>query len=301
MLPSGGHGRLVGTRSGPPSSPRRALRRSDGVENAVKLSIVVPFYNEEKNVAPVLSELQRCHPNAEIIGVDDGSSDGTFDALTALDGVQAHRLPRHMGQSAAIYAGLLRCTGEVCVLMDGDGQSDAADIKLLLGYLPEYDLVNGSRAERRLDPKQRRIASWIANSLRSLFTRDGIRDTGGTPKVMKRECVGHLVPFDGLHRFIPALLKNAGFRVVEVPVSHRPRLHGQTKYTIVSRGLRGAWDLVGVSWLLNRKLDASALGLRVSSEREVEWDESEPAERPGAARLRVAHSGESTNRRRARS
>jgi dolichol-phosphate mannosyltransferase len=144
-------------------------------------------------------------------------------------------------------------------MMDGDGQSSAADIKVLLEYIPEYDFVNGCRAKRR-DTISRRWASRIANKLRSGMTGDGMRDTGGTPKVMKRECVDHLVPFDGLHRFIPALLVRAGFRCIEVPVAHRERLHGTTNYTNWGRGLRGAWDLIGVRWLLGRKLDVAAVG-----------------------------------------
>jgi dolichol-phosphate mannosyltransferase len=241
----------------------------------MKLSIVVPFYNEESNVGPVLTELRQFHPDAEIIGVDDRSTDGTYEALMRQEGIRVHRLARHLGQSAATYAGLARTTGDVCVLMDGDGQSNAADIKVLLEYIPEYDLVNGSRTLGRSDSASRRIVSRVANSIRILFTRDGMRDTGGTPKIMKRECVEHLVPFDGLHRFIPALLIQAGFRAIEVPVSHRARLHGVSKHGNVGRALRGACDLIGVRWLLSRRLDASALDVRVSGASDAS---REPAE-----------------------
>jgi len=229
------------------------------------ISIVVPFYDEEENVVPVLSEIQRFFPDAELIAVDDGSSDGTARALAGFSGVQAIRLPRHLGKSAAIYRGLVQASGEVCVLMDGDGQSNTADIKLLLKYFPDYDFVNGCRVKRH-DDLNRVIVSKLGNAIRSLFTHDGFRDTNGTPKAMKRECVPHLIPFEGLHRFIPAFLARAGFRVLEVPVAHRERLHGRTKYTNAGRTLRGAWDLIGVSWLLNRRIDARALELRVSSD-----------------------------------
>jgi dolichol-phosphate mannosyltransferase len=223
----------------------------------MRISIVIPFYNEAENVAPVIAELQQQHPDAEIVAVDDGSSDDTFDRLSRLAGVRALRLPDNRGQSAAVYHGLRSATGEVCVLIDGDGQSSVSDIKTLLDFIPQYDMVNGCRAGRRQDPVGRVIASRIANRLRSAFTGDGMRDTCGTPKAMKRECVDYLVPFDGMHRFIPALLISSGFRVIEVPVSHRPRLHGRTKHTTTGRALRGVWDLIGVRWLLGRTFQAT--------------------------------------------
>jgi len=236
----------------------------------VKLSIVIPFYNEEENVEPVLSEIRRLYPEAQVIAVDDCSTDGTYTVLHSQPNIQVERLPLHLGQSAAIYRGLSLATGEVCVLMDGDGQTSASDISLLLEHFPDYDFVNGYRV-RRSDKPSRVIASRVANFVRNLFTRDGMRDTGGTPKAMKRECVRHLVPFDGLHRFIPAMLRSAGFRVLEVPVSHRERMHGHTKYSNAGRAFRGAWDLLGVVWLLGRKLDVRKL--------EVEMDRREESSR----------------------
>ncbi len=226
----------------------------------MKISIIVPFYDEEQNIVPVLSEIRLAYPQAEIIAVDDGSRDLGFEILSQQAGVRVHRLPRHMGQSAAIYAGLKLATGDVCVLLDGDGQSDVADIKTLLEYIPDYDMVNGCR-DGRQDTSTRILASRAANWLRNAFTHDGMRDTGGTPKAMKRQCVDDLVPFDGLHRFIPALLRQAGHRIIEVPVSHRRRLFGETKYTNWRRALRGAWDLVGVRWLLSRRFGPRDLEL----------------------------------------
>jgi dolichol-phosphate mannosyltransferase len=225
----------------------------------MRISIIVPFYNEAENVSPVIRELQQYYPEAEIVAVDDGSTDGTFDRLSEQKGVRTLSLPRNMGQSAAVYHGLKSASGDVCVLIDGDGQSNVSDIKTLLAYLPEYDFVNGCRERSRQDGISRVLASRIANHVRNWFTGDGMRDTGGTPKMMKRQCVDHLIPFDGLHRFIPAILKRAGFLVVEVPVSHRHRLHGQTKYTNAGRAVRGIWDLIGVRWLLDRSLDEAAL------------------------------------------
>ncbi len=225
----------------------------------MRVSIIVPFYNEAENVTPAIEELQLCHPDAEIIAVDDGSTDETPHRLALHEGVRVIRLPHNMGQSAAIYRGLKSATGEVCVLIDGDGQSSVSDIKMLLEYFPAYDFVNGCREGSRRDPIARVLASRLANRVRHWFTRDGMRDTGGTPKAMKRSCVDHLIPFQGLHRFIPAILKHAGFRVIEVPVSHRARLHGRTKYTNAGRALRGIRDLIGVRWLLARALGGDAL------------------------------------------
>jgi len=228
----------------------------------VDLSIIVPFYNEVENVDPVLNEIKRFHPEAELVAVDDCSSDGTDRVLAKQSDVRAFRLPRHLGQSAAVYRGLVEANGTICVLMDGDGQSNPADIKVLLEKFPEYDFVNGNRV-RRSDDLGKVLTSRIGNAIRNFFTRDGIHDTGGTPKAMKRECVSHLVPFNGMHRFIPALLKNAGFRILEVPVTHRERIHGHTKYTNVGRAFRGAFDLIGVSWLLRRRLPLRDLGVEI--------------------------------------
>lgn len=219
----------------------------------VDLSIVVPFHDEEANVEPVLRELRGACPEAQIVAVDDGSRDRTAERVPAGLGIELVRLPRHAGQSAALHAGLARARGEVCVLMDGDGQSDPGEIKRLLAHLPEYDYVTGHRVVRG-DGRLRVWSSKAANAIRRGVTGDGVHDTGGTPKLMKRACVEALVPFDGMHRFIPALLRNAGFRGLELPVAHRARLHGRSRYGTGRRALRGLWDLVGVRWLLSRQL-----------------------------------------------
>ena len=244
----------------------------------MKVSIVIPFHDEEENVGPVLDEVRQAHPDAEVIAVDDHSGDRTPEVLSRQAAVRVIRLPRRLGQSAAVYRGLVEATGDVCVMMDGDGQTSVSDIERLLAYIPEYDFVNGRRAERQ-DSPARLIASRLANWLRNVFTRDGMKDTGGSPKIMKRECVDYLIPFDGMHRFIPALLVAAGFRSIEVPVAHRERLHGNTHYTNWARGLRGAWDLIGVRWLLGRRIDAALLGVRASGAAPP----SDSAHRPGSA------------------
>ena len=207
----------------------------------MKLSVVIPFFDEETNVGPVLRELRRIHPEAEIIAVDDGSGDGTYEVLSALRdeaGLVVHRLPRHLGQSAAIYAGLCRAQGDYVVLMDGDGQSDPSDIKRLLAELPAHDLVNGRR-EVRSDTAARRVASRVANAVRAGWLRDGMRDTCGTPKAMKRECVEHLVPFDGMHRYIPAQLAAAGFGCQQLRLHQRDLIKRCCEAFLRSQSLGG--------------------------------------------------------------
>jgi len=220
----------------------------------MKISIIIPFYNEEENAEGVIQEIQSIHPEAEIVAVDDGSLDGTNAILTRQNGIRLIALPQRSGQSAALYQGMTAARGDVLVLIDGDGQTSIPDIQKLLSYVPEYDFVNGHRATR-MDSWSRRMASRIANQTRQRILHDGIKDTGGSPKVLKRECLPYLAPLDGMHRFIPAMLAHAGFRIREVPVSHRPRLAGRNKYGLWQRAIRGSLDLVGMRWFLGRRFD----------------------------------------------
>ncbi|MFZ5807404.1 MAG: glycosyltransferase family 2 protein [Verrucomicrobiota bacterium] len=219
----------------------------------MKFSIIVPFYNEEGNVVAVLDEIKNAQPDAEIIAVNDGSTDGTSEILQKQSGTRLINHPRNLGQSAALYSGLMASSGDICVMMDGDGQNDPADIGKLVEALAHADVACGYRAKRQ-DSWSKKIASRIANNIRSAILRDGIRDTGCTLKAMRREHVQYLVPFNGLHRFIPALLRAAGLSIIEVPVNHRPRRAGISKYTIGGRALRGIFDLIGVYWLLKRRI-----------------------------------------------
>src|SRR5205814_7655993 len=191
-----------------------------------------------------------------IVFVDDGSSDRTAEKIERNPRVWVLQFEKNTGQSAAMYAGLLATRGRIVVLIDGDLQNDPADIPKLLGKIEnnEADLVCGYRAKRR-DTAVKRITSRVANFVRSRYTKDGVRDTGCTLKAMRRECVGALVPFKGMHRFIPALVKGAGYRLVEVPVNHRPRRFGQSKYGLGNRAVRATIDMFGVRWLLSRRLN----------------------------------------------
>lgn len=220
------------------------------------VSVVVPLFNEEENVPILQAELTAALAGLdyEIIFVDDGSIDKTVDRVVPDSRVRVLRFERNAGQSAAMYAGLESARGAVAVLLDGDLQNDPADIRKLLAEIDRgADLVCGFRAERK-DTVVKRITSRVANFVRSRFTKDGVRDTGCTLKAMKRECVSALVPFKGMHRFIPALVKGAGYRLVEVPVNHRPRKFGESKYGLGNRALRATMDMFGVRWLLSRRL-----------------------------------------------
>jgi dolichol-phosphate mannosyltransferase len=220
-----------------------------------RVSVVVPFYNEAVNVIPVLEELRGVLPAVEIIAVDDGSTDGTWEQIEAVAGARGLRLPHHLGQSAAIYCGLRAATGELCGIMDGDGQNDPANFLVLIQAWDrgDADVICGYR-ERRRDAWNRRLASRVANGIRRWFLDDGVRDTGCSQKIFPRSAVELLVPFHGLHRFLPALFRQAGLSIAEVPVHHRVRRAGISKYTNWSRALKGIYDLIGVSWLLKRKL-----------------------------------------------
>jgi dolichol-phosphate mannosyltransferase len=219
----------------------------------MKVSIIIPFYNEEENVESLLCEIRDCQPEAEIIAVDDGSSDRTATIIQGLQDVRYLGNGKNLGQSAAMYYGLQAANGEVCVMLDGDGQNDPHDISKLLEKIGEYDLVCGYRAKRQ-DNIWRRIASRIGNGCRRMVLPDPIRDTGCSLKAMKREHVKHLIPFNGLHRYIAALLGSAGLKICEIPVNHRPRQFGISKYTIGGRALRGVYDLIGVGWYIKRQI-----------------------------------------------
>src|SRR5216117_1444058 len=222
-----------------------------------EVSVVVPLFNEEESISLLQTELSAALKDLdyEIIFVDDGSLDDTADRIEAAPNIRLIRFEKNAGQSAAIYAGVMAARGATLVLIDGDLQNDPADIPRLLAEIASgADLVCGYRAQRR-DTRVKRLTSRIANAVRSRFTKDGVRDTGCTLKAMRRECVSALVPFKGMHRFIPALVKGAGYRLVEIPVNHRPRRFGQSKYGLSNRALRATVDMFGVRWLLSRRLN----------------------------------------------
>jgi dolichol-phosphate mannosyltransferase len=224
---------------------------------APAVSVVVPVFNEEANMSILQAELRSAlaRLDHEIIFVDDGSTDQSVAKIENAPHVRVLRFEKNAGQSAALFAGLNTARGAIIVTIDSDLQNDPADIPRLLAEISHgADLVCGYRQKRK-DTMIKRLTSRIANFVRSRYTRDGVRDTGCTLKAMRRECVSALIPFKGMHRFIPALVKGAGFQVVEVPVNHRPRKFGKSKYGFGNRALRATIDMFGVRWLLSRRLN----------------------------------------------
>jgi dolichol-phosphate mannosyltransferase len=219
------------------------------------ISVVIPVYNEAESLAQLQSELTKVLTDYdhELIFVDDGSDDNSLQMIHRGSRVRVVEFAKNTGQSAAIYAGLRAARGAVLVLIDSDLQNDPNDIPRLLVEIEKgADLVCGFRTKRK-DTWFKRLQSKIANAVRSRFTKDGVRDTGCTLKAMRRECREALVPFYGMHRFIPALIKGAGYRIVEVPVQHRARQYGSSKYSFGNRAWRATIDMIGVRWLLSRQ------------------------------------------------
>ena len=221
------------------------------------LSIVVPVFNEEENVEPLIGEIRstlaRINKSYEIITVDDGSTDQTFAVLSRLHrcapSLNVIRLKRNFGQTAALAAGLAYASGDIVVLMDGDGQNDPADIPALLAKIEEgNDMVAGWRFNRQDPFLSRRLPSMIANRLISWATMVKLHDYGCTLKVMRRDIAKGLRLYGEMHRFIPAIAYERGAQIAEYKVNHRPRLRGASKYGI-TRTLRVVLDLLTVKFL----------------------------------------------------
>lgn len=234
------------------------MGRNNVEDSAIpKFSLVIPLYNEEENVQDLVAEVHRVLADLdyELVLVDDGSSDGTVARIQEHPRVRVLRFLKNTGQSAAMYAGIMASRGAVIGLMDGDLQNDPADLPRMIAELEQgADLVCGYRANRK-DSGLKRLQSRIANAVRSRFTGDGVRDTGCTLKVMRRECRDVLVPFRGMHRFIPAFFAGAGYRIEETPVHHRERKHGGSKYGRGwGRAIPATVDMFGVRWLVSRRI-----------------------------------------------
>ncbi len=220
------------------------------------VSVVIPLYNEEDNIAELQRELAAALAGIdhEVILVDDCSKDATLARIERRPEVRVIEFAKNTGQSAAMYAGIHAARGEVIVLLDGDRQNDPADIPKLLAEIEKgADLVCGYRANRK-DTTFKRIQSRIANAVRSRFTGDGVCDTGCTLKAMRAPCREALVPFYGMHRFLPALMKGMGYKLAEVPTQHRPRVAGVSKYGFGNRAWKATCDMFAVKWLLSRQI-----------------------------------------------
>lgn len=227
------------------------------------VSVVIPLYNEEENVERLVAELSKAVEQlskAEVILVDDGSSDSTWRRIETaaerhawLSGLKS---PRNEGQSAAMLRGLRHASGDILVTMDGDLQNNPADIPGLIAKLGDFDCICGYRANRR-DSWSRRKGSRLANKVRNWVTHDGIRDTGCSLKAFRKNCVDDLPPFDGVHRFMPAYFQIHGRTVTEAPVDHRAREFGDSKYTNMKRLPKTIMDLFGFWWYRSRFKDIS--------------------------------------------
>ena len=222
----------------------------------MQLSVVIPLYNEQDNVLDLCNEIDNALKGNvfEIILVDDKSTDDTLKHIPKRPHIRVIEFLKNTGQSGAMYAGIHAAQGDVIILMDGDRQNDPSDIPRLLEELNKgFDLVCGYRAQRK-DTFSKRLTSRFANAIRSRFTKDGVRDTGCTLKAMRKPCREALLPFYGMHRFIPALIKGMGYKITEIPVNHRPRVAGVSKYGFGNRALKATLDMFAVRWLLSRQI-----------------------------------------------
>lgn len=226
------------------------------------LSVVVPVHNEQDNVAPLIGEIVaalRGRIEFEIVYVDDGSRDQSLARLQALKTQTPElRVLKHVsqsGQSTAIRSGVKAARGEWIATLDGDGQNDPADIPKLLAARSSADagvkLFAGWRVNR-IDSESKRWASKIANAIRSRLLQDATPDTGCGIKLFERAAFLDLPYFDHMHRYLPALMQRAGWKTISVPVNHRARGTGVSKYNNLNRALVGLRDLRGVAWLITR-------------------------------------------------
>lgn len=227
------------------------------------LSVVFPVYNEEENLPLLVEQIDRALAPSkiryEIVAVDDGSGDRSVAVLRSLDRadrtLRIIQLAANSGQTAALDAGWRAARGELVVSLDADLQNDPADIPMMIATLRERnaDMVIGVRVHRK-DTAMRRLQSRIGNGVRNWITGDHITDTGCSLKLIRRDCIDNVKLFTGMHRFLPTLVRNEGYKVVEVAVNHRPRQFGVSKYGAMNRAFRGLVDCLAVRWMIRRRL-----------------------------------------------
>ncbi|MDB6020071.1 MAG: dolichol-phosphate mannosyltransferase [Pedosphaera sp.] len=225
-----------------------------------EISIIVPMYNEADNVAPlatqVLAALRDEKRPVELVLVDDCSTDDTWARIQAAHQadprVRGIRHSRNSGQSAALWTGFRGTTSPIIGTLDGDLQNDPADFPRMLAELGQYDLVCGKRTQRK-DTFVRRASSRIARGARRTILGVDFQDTGCGLRIFKRTVLEGLFAFNGFHRFMPILVHGSGAKVCEIPVSHRPRVAGVSKYGVWNRLGRGLVDLFGVGWFQKRR------------------------------------------------
>ncbi len=235
------------------------------LKSEIKLSFVIPVYNEEENLKPLHEKIrkvidEKLNFKCEIIFVDDGSTDNSFKVLKELkkedNDIKIISFEQNRGQSAAMAAGFDYAKGILTVTLDADLQNDPDDIPMMLKFIPEYDVVCGIRAKRH-DNFIRKIGSKIGNSIRNWVTKDNIVDTGCSLKVYRTYYLKKIKMFKGMHRFLPTLLKLEGAKVTQVNVRHHPRKYGESKYGlgIASRAGKAFIDLLAVRWMISRHIN----------------------------------------------
>ncbi|MCK5528814.1 MAG: glycosyltransferase family 2 protein [Kiritimatiellae bacterium] len=225
------------------------------------VSVVIPIMNEEDNVIPLAKELDSAFSKQqwewECLWIDDGSTDQSNELLSSLaKDCPHHKLitfEKNAGQSAAFHAGFHAAKGEIIATIDGDRQNDPADIPLVVEKIisEDWDMVNGYRATRQ-DNWMRKMVSKVGNGVRNMVTGKTVRDVGCSTRAFKRECVQELPRFKGMHRFLPTFVSMMGYRITEIPVNHRQRPLGTSKYTTWNRMWVGIADVTGVLWLRKR-------------------------------------------------
>ncbi len=231
------------------------------VSRSVDVSVVAPVFNERENLEPLVHELLTVlgptRVPFEIVLVDDGSEDGSAEAIDALAAahpeVRGVHFKANRGQSAAFDAGFKAARGAIVVTIDADLQNDPRDIPALLRALEGHGAAVGFRAERR-DGLVRRWSSRIANGVRNRLSGDDIIDTGCSLKAFRADALREIKLWNGMHRFLPTLIRLEGRTVVQVPVNHRPRLMGTSKYGVWNRVFRSSADLLAVRWMKSRRL-----------------------------------------------
>jgi len=226
-----------------------------------ELSVVIPVHDEEESLRPLWAELAPVLDGTglpyEVIFVDDGSRDRSAEVVRSLRAadprIRLVRLKQNAGETAATDAGFRASRGRLIVTMDADLQNDPRDIPRLLAPLGQWDAVTGWRVDRAAgDSALRRLSSAVANRVRNALSDESVHDSGCTFRAFRRECLRGLVLYRGFHRFVPTLLRMRGFRVLEIPVNHRPRRFGQSKYGVMNRAVVAFADLLVVRWMKSR-------------------------------------------------
>lgn len=226
----------------------------------LKYSVVIPLKNEEENVIGLVNELEPVMMGLnqpwELICIDDGSTDQTLNVLKSLnkDYLKTLVFNKNYGQSSAFDAGFKAAKGEFVITLDGDRQNDPADIPKMIEKMDVADLVCGHRVNRK-DPISKKITSRIANAIRGGLCDDQVQDTGCSLKIYRTSCLKKIKMFNGMHRFLPALFVIEGFKIAEVPVNHRERTHGTTKYNFLNRSFNTISDMLAVRWMKKRHLN----------------------------------------------